>query len=87
MIQVIRFHAEWCGPCRAYAPTWNKVVNENVEAEVEFLEVDVDKDLSGKAAEYKIMSLPTTVVVKEGKIVAKKTGGLSENELKVLIFN
>ena len=87
MIQVIRFHAEWCGPCRAYAPTWNKVVNENVEAEVEFLEVNVDKDLSGKAAEYKIMSLPTTVVVKEGKIVAKKTGGLSENELKVLIFN
>ena len=87
MIQVIRFHAEWCGPCRAYAPTWNKVVNENVEAEVEFLEVDVDKDLSGKAAEYKIMSLPTTIVVKEGKIVAKKTGGLSENELKVLIFN
>ena len=87
MIQVIRFHAEWCGPCRAYAPTWNKVVNENVEAEVEFLEVNVDKDLSGKAAEYKIMSLPTTVIVKEGKIVAKKTGGLSENELKVLIFN
>lgn len=87
MTQVIRFHAEWCGPCRAYAPTWNKVVNENVEAEVEFLEVNVDKDLSGKAAEYKIMSLPTTIVVKEGKIVAKKTGGLSENELKVLIFN
>jgi thioredoxin 1 len=87
MTQVIKFYAKWCGPCRAYAPTWNKVVNENVEAEVEFLEVDVDKDLSGKAAEYKIMSLPTTIVVKEGKIVAKKTGGLSENELKVLIFN
>ncbi len=87
MTKVIRFHAGWCAPCRAYAPTWNKVVSENVESEVEFLEVDVDNDLSGKAAEYKIMSLPTTVVVKEGKIVAKKTGGLSENELKVLIFN
>ena len=70
MTEVIRFHATWCGPCRAYAPTWNKVVNENVEAEVEFLEVDVDKDLSGKAAEYKIMSLPTTVIIKEGKITA-----------------
>ncbi len=87
MTQVIRFHAEWCGPCRAYAPTWNKVVSENTEPEVEFLEINVDKDVSGLAAEYKIMSLPTTVVVKEGKIVAKKTGGLSENELKVLIFN
>ncbi len=87
MTQVIRFHAEWCGPCRAYAPTWNKVVSESVESEVEFLEINVDKDTSGLAAEYKIMSLPTTVVVKEGKIVAKKTGGLSENELKVLIFN
>jgi len=87
MTQVIRFHAEWCGPCRAYAPIWNKVVSESVEPEVEFLEINVDKDTSGLAAEYKIMSLPTTVVVKEGKIVAKKTGGLSENELKVLIFN
>lgn len=87
MTEVIRFHATWCGPCRAYAPTWNKVVGENVEAEIEFLEVDVDKDLSGKAAEYKIMSLPTTVIIKEGKITAKKVGGLSENELKVLIFN
>jgi len=87
MTQVIRFHAEWCGPCRAYAPIWNKVVSESVESEVEFLEINVDKDTSGLAAEYKIMSLPTTVVVKEGKIVAKKTGGLSENELKVLIFN
>ncbi len=87
MTQVIRFHAEWCGPCRAYAPTWNKVVSEHTEPEVEFLEINVDKDVSGLAAEYKIMSLPTTVVVKEGKIVAKKTGGLSENELKVLIFN
>lgn len=87
MTQVIRFHAEWCGPCRAYAPTWQKVVNENTGTEVEFLEVNVDKDVSGLAAEYKIMSLPTTVVVKDGKVTEKKVGGLSENELKVLIFN
>lgn len=87
MTKVIRFHAEWCGPCRAYAPTWNRVVAENTEPEVEFLEIDVDKDVSGLAVEHKIMSIPTTVVIKEGKIVAKKTGALSENELKVLIFN
>jgi len=86
MIEVIRFHATWCGPCRAYAPTWKKVVTENVVVGVEFQEVDVDKDLSGKAAEYKIMSLPTTVIIKEGKVVARKIGGLSEDELKVLIF-
>ena len=87
MTQVIRFHAEWCGPCKAYAPTWNKVVTENTEPEVEFLEIDVDKDVSGLAVEHKIMSIPTTVVIKDGKITAKKPGALSENELKVLIFN
>lgn len=87
MTKVIRFHAEWCGPCKAYAPTWNRVVTENTEPGVEFLEIDVDKDVSGLAVEHKIMSIPTTVVIKEGKIVAKKTGNLSENELKVLIFN
>lgn len=87
MTQVIRFHAEWCGPCRAYAPIWNKVVTESSETEVEFLEVNVDKDVSGLAAEYKIMSLPTTIVIRDGKITEKKVGGLSESELKVLIFN
>ena len=68
-------------------PIWNKVVTESSETEVEFLEVNVDKDISGLAAEYKIMSLPTTVVVKDGKVTEKKVGGLSESELKVLIFN
>lgn len=86
MTQVIKFYAAWCGPCKAYTPTFNKVAEE-LKDEVEFVNVDVDQDVSGLAAEHKIMSIPTTVVIKEGKIVAKKTGALSENELKVLIFN
>lgn len=86
MTKVIKFFATWCGPCQAYAKPWDKVVSEN-SGDVEFVSIDVDKDTSGLAAEYNIRSIPTTVVIKDGKVSSRKTGGLSENELKSLIFN
>jgi len=86
MTKVIKFYATWCGPCKAYAPVFNKVAEE-LGNDVEFVDIDVDQDTSGLAAEYKVMSIPTTVVIKEGNNVSRKTGGMSENELKSLIFN
>jgi len=86
MTKVIKFYATWCGPCKAYAPTFDKVAEE-LKNDVEFVNIDVDQDTSGLAAEYKIMSIPATIVIKEGNKVSRKTGGMSENELKNLIFN
>ena len=84
MVKAIKFYADWCGPCKMYSKIWDKVVEE-VEG-VEFVEIDVDKDTTGLAAEYKVRSIPYTVIIKEGEEV-KKTGLLQEQELKNLILS
>jgi thioredoxin 1 len=84
MVKVIKFYADWCGPCKMYSKIWDKVVEE-VEG-VDFVEIDVDKDSTGLAAKYKVRSIPMTVIIKEGEEI-KKTGLLQEKELKDLIIN
>lgn len=84
MVKAIKFYADWCGPCKMYSKIWDKVVEE-VNG-VEFVEIDVDKDTTGLAAQYKVRSIPMTVIIKEGEEI-KKTGLLQEKELKDLIIN
>ena len=56
------------------------------EVDVEYENINVDKDTTGLAAEYKVRSIPYTVIIKEEEEV-KKTGLLQEQELKNLILN
>lgn len=85
MIKAIKFYADWCGPCRMYDQEWKKVVEKHKD-EVEFQEINVDTDTSGLAAEYKVQSIPLTVVIKDGKEI-KKTGLLTADVLTELILN
>jgi thioredoxin-like negative regulator of GroEL len=85
MVKAIKFYADWCGPCKMYSKIWNKVESE-LKEEVEFVEIDVDKDTTGLAAKYKVRSIPMTVVIKEEDEI-KVTGLIQEKELKELILN
>lgn len=85
MVKAIKFYADWCGPCKTYSKIWNKVESE-LKEEVEFVEIDVDKDTTGLAAKYKVRSIPMTVVIKEEDEI-KVTGLIQEKELKELILN
>jgi thioredoxin 1 len=85
MIKVIKFYADWCGPCRVYAKTFDKV-SEELKDQVEFTNVNVEKDTTGLAAEYKVTGIPMTVVVKDGE-TREKTGRMDESTLKNFIFN
>ena len=82
--KAIKFYATWCGPCKIYGKTWTKVEKELTD--VEFVEVDIDKDTSGLAVEYKVDSVPHTVVLKEDGSTNAKTGRLNAQELKELIL-
>lgn len=82
--KAIKFYATWCGPCKIYGKTWSKVEKELTD--VEFVEVDIDKDTSGLAVEYKVDSVPHTVVLKEDGSTNAKTGRLGAQELKELIL-
>ena len=85
MVKAIKFYADWCGPCKTYDKVWNKVKKEITEG-VDFVNVNVDKDTTGLAAQYRIRSIPYTVILKEEE-ETKKIGILTESELKELITN
>jgi|TARA_R100000027_G_scaffold58543_1_gene48522 thiol-disulfide isomerase/thioredoxin len=84
MTKVIKFYADWCGPCKIYAKTFDKVVEEFKDS-VEFINVNVEKDTSGLAAKFKVSSIPATFIVENESTLRSHVGRLSENDLKKFI--
>lgn len=85
MKKVLKFWAPWCGPCRMYAPTFDKVAKK-YEGQVEFVSINVDED-QATAREYSVRSIPHTVLIKEDGTVLPKTGLLSETDLEELVLS
>ena len=78
--KAIRFSAEWCGPCKAYAPIFNKVAESREDWQFETFDVDKNSDV---AEQYGIRSIPTTILEVDGKMLAKYTGVVSDLEVKL----
>ncbi|HET7100909.1 MAG TPA: thioredoxin [Terriglobia bacterium] len=79
----VDFWAEWCAPCRAMEPTFEKLA-ENFSGQFNFAKVNVDEapELAGK---FGIRSIPTLILVKDGKVAEQLTGARPYSELaKVL---
>lgn len=85
MKKVIKFYADWCGPCRMYAPIFNKVADKYRD-QVEVYDINVDDD-SETAQKYEVRSIPFTVLVKEDGSIVRKVGILSENEIEELFLS
>lgn len=69
---LVDFFATWCGPCRMLGPILEQVAEENNgEFDIYKLDVDECEDLS---REYGIMSIPTLMVFKGGKLVKRESG-------------
>ena len=85
MIEVIKFYADWCGPCKVYAKVFDKV-SEQLKDQAKFVNINIEKDDTGLTKEYDIQSIPTTVIIKDGKTQVRK-GRLEEKTLKALILD
>ena len=69
---VVDFSATWCGPCRMLAPVLEEL-SEEFEGKVNFYNVDVDDD-TPLAAAFGISSVPTVLLLKNGKVVDQSIG-------------
>lgn len=81
-LAVVDFWASWCGPCKMFGPIFEDVSKQ--VSGVVFAKLNVD-DAEDIASQYKVMSIPTVVVFKNGQAVRKSVGVLSAAELKELI--
>ena len=79
---LVDFYADWCGPCQLLGKELEKL--ETRSNEVKILKVDTDK-FQNLAREYKILSIPTIMIYKDGKCVNTTTGYLTKEELENLL--
>ena len=82
---MVAFTASFCGPCRMYKPTFNKLA-ESVEIPMYTMSVD-EYGNQEYAVELGIRAVPTTKAFNNGGEVFSKPGMMSENELKTVIGN
>ena len=68
---LVDFWAPWCGPCRMVGPVLEEIAEEHSDIKVGKINVDEEQEL---AAQFQIMSIPTLMVVKDGKITEKTMG-------------
>ena len=75
---LLDFWAPWCGPCRQLAPIIEQIAAQREDIIVGKVNVDDEMDL---AKEFRIMSIPTLVVVKGGEVTAKAVGFRTKEEI------
>lgn len=79
---LVDFYAHWCGPCRLQSPILDKAASEIGNARIAKIDVDEDGKL---AAVYRVNSIPTLLVFKDGQVIARHTGLASEGQIKALL--
>ena len=79
---LLDFWASWCGPCRMVSPLVDEIAQENSQFLVGKVNVDEEPELAQK---FGIMSIPTLVVMKGGKIVRQVTGARPKAQLLELL--
>ena len=81
-MKIIKFEAEWCGPCKMSRPHWDKFKETHPSIQMEVVDVDKNPEV---ANQYKVMSVPTLVVEEDGVVKASRIGAFSLSTLEALV--
>ena len=73
---LVDFWAAWCGPCKMLSPVVDQIAEENPDIKVGKINVDDEPELAGQ---FGVMSIPTLLVFKDGKIAGQSVGVRPKN--------
>ncbi len=79
---LLDFWAPWCGPCRMVVPIVEEIADERPDIKVGKINVDEEAEL---ASRFGIMSIPTLVVIENGKIVNQTMGAKPKDEILAML--
>ena len=79
---LLDFWASWCGPCRMVSPVVDEIAEERSDIKVGKINVDEEPEL---ASQFQIMSIPTLMVIKDGKVTNKAMGARPKSQILALL--
>jgi len=79
---LLDFWAPWCGPCRMVVPIVEEIARENPDIKVGKINVDEEPEL---ANQFKVMSIPSLFVMKDGKIVNQSMGAKPKQQILAMV--
>lgn len=79
---LLDFWASWCGPCRMVAPVLDEISAERPDIKVAKINVDEQPELAGQ---FRVMSIPTLVVMKQGKITNQSVGARPKEAILAML--
>lgn len=79
---LLDFWASWCGPCRMVSPIVDQIAAEVTNAKVGKINVDEQQEL---AMSFNVMSIPTLMVMKDGKVVKTSVGARSKADILAML--
>ena len=82
MKHIFYFTADWCNPCKKTRPIVEELNRESADVRFQIIDVDIEGELARK---FEIRSVPTFVVVEDGKEIKRVTGAQTREQLEGLI--
>lgn len=82
---VVDIYADWCGPCKMYAPIFAEVAIKNWD-KFNFIKLDSEKNLFF-SSKYQIRGIPTTLIFKNGQLIKNQSGLMNADQLQSWVNN
>ena len=79
---LLDFFASWCGPCRMVGPILDEIAEEREDIKVCKVDIDEQPDLAHR---YRIMTIPTLMVLKDGNIVEQSIGAKPKHQILAMV--